>query len=88
MVAGWLWLFPTFTAPKLMLLGVTVARPCFGAGVVVDLFELVRPWHPNIVARARRTTTTFQRVGSCFIIDDPVSTLVPLILDAVISSKK
>jgi fucose permease len=73
MVAGRLWLFPTFTTPKLRLLGATVTTPGFVLFcVVADLFELVSPWHPTIVARASTTNGQFQRVGSGFIIDAPV----------------
>jgi hypothetical protein len=62
--------------PKLMLVGAIVSWPglvVFGGGVDA-LFELLRPWHPSIVARARSTTSAFQRAGSCFIIED----LLPL----------
>jgi hypothetical protein len=74
MVAGLLWLFPTSTIPKLTLVGATVSSP--GLGLLgeegEDLFELLRPWQPSIVARARSTTSAFHRAGSCLIIEDPV----------------
>ena len=73
-VAGLLWLFPTSTMPKLTLVGATVSCPGLGSFGErgEDLFELLRPWQPNIVAKARSTTSAFQRAGSCLIIDDPV----------------
>jgi hypothetical protein len=37
---------------------------------VAALFELLRPWQPNVVAIARSTTSAFQRAASCLIIDD------------------
>jgi hypothetical protein len=74
-VAGRVWLFPTFTMPKLMLVGATVSWP--GLLLFVEPVEvlsaLLRPPQPTIVARARKTTSAFQRAGSCFIIDDPVA---------------
>lgn len=74
-VAGLLWVFPTSTIPKLMLVGETVTSPGLVSVVDVvvdDLFELLRPWQPNIDATARSTTSAFQRAGSCLIIEDPV----------------
>ena len=76
MVAGWLWAFPTFTMPKLIVPGETVTLPglvLFVVVVVDDLLALLRPWQPSIVARARSTTSAFQRAGSCLIIEDPVA---------------
>jgi hypothetical protein len=64
--------------PKLILVGEIASRPglvLFGGGVVVvaALFELLRPWQPNIVAIARSRTSAFQRAASCLIIDVPVA---------------
>ena len=71
-VAGALWLLPTFTIPKLMLVGVTVSWPglvSFDGGVDEDVLgALLSPWHPSIEARARRTRVAFQRVRNCFIV--------------------
>ena len=67
-------MFPTFTLLKLIVTGATVSWPglvfCwFDGGVDVVLFALLRPWHPNIVARARNITSAFQRLGACFIVE-------------------
>jgi len=64
-VSDWAWLVPTWTLPKLTLVGPAVSVPSswFCALCTLDLLVL-SPWQPTIVARANTITTAFQRVGA------------------------